>query len=58
MCKNTSNERDLKKRICENIAKNTRKEYEEQLVQSIISPANATNKNLLEVSSKKVDEDK
>lgn len=41
-----------------NIAKNARKEYEEQLGQSIISPANATNKDLLEVSSKKVDEDK
>ncbi len=31
------------------IAKNARKEYEEQLGKSIISPANATNKKLLEV---------
>lgn len=37
------------------IAKNARKEYEEQLGQSIISPANATNKKLLDV---KKDEDK
>lgn len=37
------------------IAKNTRKEYEEQLGQSIISPANATNKKLLDI---KKDEDK
>ena len=36
------------------IAKNARKEYEEQLGQSIISPANATNKKLLDV---KKDED-
>ena len=40
-----------------NIAKNARKEYETQLGQSIISPANATNKNLLEVNINK-DEDK
>lgn len=37
------------------IAKNARKEYEEQLGQSIISTANATNKKLLDV---KKDEDK
>ena len=36
------------------IAKNARKEYEEQLGQRIISPANATNKKLLDV---KKDED-
>ncbi len=38
-----------------NIAKNARKEYEEQLGKSIISPANATNKKLLDV--KKDDEE-
>ena len=37
------------------IAKNARKEYEEQLGQSIISPVNATNKKLLDI---KKDEDK
>lgn len=31
------------------IAKNARKEYEEQLGKSIISPANVTNKKLLDV---------
>ena len=41
-----------------NIAKNARKEYEEQLGKSIISPANATDKNLLEVNVEKEDEDK
>lgn len=34
-----------------NIAKNARKEYEEQLGQSIISSANATNKKMLEIKS-------
>ena len=38
-----------------NIAKNARKEYEEQLGQSIISSANATNKKMLEI---KANEDK
>ena len=38
-----------------NIAKNARKEYEGQLGKSIISPANATNKKLLDV--KKDDEE-
>ena len=36
-----------------NIAKNARKEYEEQLGLSIISPANATNKKMLEIKSNK-----
>lgn len=35
------------------IAKNARKEYEEQLGQSIISPVNATNKKLLDVKEDK-----
>ena len=37
-----------------NIAKNARKEYEEQLDQSIISKANATDKILLEVNRNKM----